>query len=96
MKYKVNYANPRLSDEEIDPLEIDDLDSLSYKLHLESETDNLFDVIQIVDNKLEKHEKKVIEAFLSGKNNEDIGVTKKYWRYHFTKAIMLIKEELSK
>jgi len=96
MKHKVNYANPRLSDEEIDPLEADELESPSYKLYLENNTDNLRDVMQIVDHKLQPQERKVIEAFLMGKNNEDIGVSKKYWRYHFSKAIMLIKQELDK
>jgi hypothetical protein len=94
MKHKVNYANPRLSDEEIDPLEIDDLESLSHRLHLDDSLDNLADVLQIVDTKLPAQERKVVEAFLSGKNNEDIKVSKKFWRYHFTKAIMLIKQEL--
>jgi hypothetical protein len=35
-----------------------------------------------------------MQAFLNGQMYYDIDVTEKYWRYHFFKAIDLIKKEL--
>ena len=33
-------------------------------------------------------------AFLDGLNYKDVGVTEKYWRYHFAGAIQFIKGQL--
>jgi hypothetical protein len=39
-------------------------------------------------------QKYVLDAFLDGLNYTDLGVTEKYWRYHFSKGIEFIKKEL--
>lgn len=98
ISYKLNRANPRLSDEEIDPLELDDLEHLSSKLPMENWTvnghDDMMDVMRVVENVLPTAQRIVIEAFLSGQDNNDIGVSEKFWRYHFAKAVESIKKEL--
>jgi hypothetical protein len=39
-------------------------------------------------------QRQIINAFLKGMNFDDMGVTEKYWRYHYEKAIEFIQEEL--
>jgi hypothetical protein len=36
----------------------------------------------------------VMEALLNGISYTDIGVSEKYWRYHYEKAIDFIKKEM--
>ena len=96
--YKLNCAAPRLSDEEMDPLELDDNENGSQSKTSEGwvpwDYDDLIDIRRIIDERMPYKQKIVIEAFLVGQNNKDIEVSEKYWRYHFAKAIEFIKEEL--
>jgi hypothetical protein len=43
---------------------------------------------------MDPKQKEVFVAFLNGESYNDIGVTEKYWRYHFAKGIEFIKQEL--
>jgi hypothetical protein len=97
MRIIINCSKPRLSDEEVDPLELDDIDAFAG--HLDSgwlpwDLDDLIDIERIIAERMPKKQKYVIEAFLTGRTYLDIGVTEKHWRYHYDKAIDFIKEEL--
>ena len=97
MRIIINCSKPRLSDEEVDPLELDDIDAFAG--HLDSgwlpwDLDDLIDIERIIAERMPKKQKYVIEAFLIGRTYLDIGVTEKHWRYHYDKAIDFIKEEL--
>ena len=39
-------------------------------------------------------QRQVLEGFLKGLNHIDMGLTEKYWRYHYEKAIEFIQKEL--
>lgn len=98
IKYKLNCANPRLSDEEPDLLEQDDSD-LDGSAHspegwLPWTSDDLMDIERIIETKLSKKQRFIVEAFLEGKSHHMLGVTEKYFRYHFAKAIEVIRKEL--
>ena len=97
MRIIINCSKPRLSDEEVDPLELDEIDAFAG--HLDSgwlpwDLDDLIDIERIIAERMPKKQKYVIEAFLTGRTYLDIGVTEKHWRYHYDKAIDFIKEEL--
>jgi hypothetical protein len=81
----------------MDPLELDD-GADGYHLLQEGWTpwdlDDLIDIERIIEQRLPKNQKEIIQAFLIGKTYSDIGVTEKYWRYHYDQAIEFIKEEL--
>ncbi len=98
IKYEINCSAPRLSDEEVDPLEADDIDGLSSNKNTEGwlpwSYDDLIDVRRIIEERMQEKQRIVIEAFLCGQNNRDIQVSEKFWRYHFAKGIEFIKEEL--
>jgi len=98
IKYTINCANPRLSDEEPDLLEQDDSD-LDGSPHspegwLPWSTDDLMDIERIIATRLPKKQRFIVEAFLEGKSHSMLGVTEKYFRYHFAKAVGTIKKEL--
>lgn len=95
--HKTNCASPRLSDEEPDLLEQEDMDGImgvASEGWLPWSHDDLIDIRRIIEEKLPPKQKMIIEASLSGQNHKDIGVTKKHWRYHYHKAIEFIKKEL--
>ena len=96
--HKVNYANPRLSDEEIDPLEADDAESITSNKSTEGwvpwDMDDLIDIYRIIEERMPDKQRVVIEAFLLGQSNRDIDVTEKFFRYHLEKGIEFIKREL--
>jgi len=95
--YKLKASKTRLSDEEIDPIEQDDLDS-----HPEILTDGWFpwdpedivDIKRLIEQRLPEKQREILEAFLEGKTYKEIGVSEKYWRWNFTKSIEFIKKEL--
>ena len=96
-KYKINCATPRLSDEEPDLLEQEDIEGImgvSPEGWLPWSHEDLIDIKRIIEERLPEKQKVIIEASLSGQNHKDIGVTKKYWRYHYQKAVEFIKREL--
>ena len=97
MRIIINHSKPRLSDEEMDPLELDDIDAFAGVLEngwLPWDLDDLIDIERIIEDRMPKKQKYVIEAFLMGKTYLDVGVTEKYWRYHYEQAVEFIKEEL--
>ena len=96
MRIIINCSKPRLSDEEMDPIEQDDFDAMSS--HSEGwvpwDLDDLIDIRRIIDERMPEKQRHVVEAFLGGLSYEDIRVTEKYWRYHFEKAVQFIQKEL--
>lgn len=97
MRITVNCSKPRLSDEEMDPIEQDDSDGVSQHMSegwVSWNVDDLIDIRRIIDERMPVKQRQVIDAFLKGMNFDDMGVTEKYWRYHYEKAIEFIQEEL--
>jgi len=96
-KHKVNASTPRLSDEDPDPIEQDDT-AEGYHLLQEGwlpwNPEDIMDIRRLIDKRMSDKEHEIFVAFLNGQNYNDIGVTEKYWRYHFTKGIEFIKQEL--
>lgn len=95
--HKVNAATPRLSDEELDPLEQDDNEGVTTEMvegYLLWTTDDISDVHNLIENFLGTKEKEILCAFIEGFTHIDVGVTEKYWRYHFAKGVDLIRKEL--
>jgi len=97
-KHKVNAVVPRLSDEDVDPLEKDDppaeINEWMTEDWLPWDADDIADIRKMITERLPTKQQFVLEAFLDGLNYKDINVTEKYWRYHFTKGIEFIKKEL--
>ena len=96
-KHKVNAVAPRLSDEDVDPIEKDDSTELNVPTiegWLPWDIDDISDIRRLIAEKMPKKQQFVLEAFLDGLSYYDIEVTEKYWRYHFAKGIDFIKKEL--
>lgn len=96
--HKIRCSNPRLSDEEVDPLELDDMQTQTSTVSTEGwlpwTNDDIMDIKKIINTKLPQKQRFVVEAFLAGQNNRDIRVSEKFYRYHLAKAIEAIKQEL--
>lgn len=95
--YKINCAAPRLSDEEPDLLEQEDVEGIMgvpIDGWLPWNHDDLIDIKNIIEQRMPEKQKVIIEAFLLGQSCQEIGVTEKYWRYHYQKAVEFIKKEL--
>ena len=96
-KHKVNAIAPRLSDEDIDPIEQDDTDNVSTTIvegWLPWDPEDIADIRRLISERMPQKQQFIIEAFLDGLNYVDVSVTEKYWRYHFSKGIEFIKKEL--
>ena len=96
-KHKVNKATPRLSDEELDPLEQDDNEGVSTELvegHLPWTQEDMIDIRRLIELHMPQKQSFILGAFLEGLTYIDLDVTEKYWRYHFSKGIEFIKKEL--
>ena len=96
-KHKVCAVAPRLSDEDIDPIEQDDMDTISSQIvegWLPWDLEDIIDIKRLINEKMPQKQQFVVEAFLDGLNYVDVGVTEKYWRYHFIKGVEFIKKEL--
>ena len=96
-KHKVNAVAPRLSDEDIDPIEQDDAPDGYHPMQegwLPWEPEDIADIRRLIAEKMSAKQQFIIDAFLDGLNYNDVGVTEKYWRYHFAKGIEFIKREL--
>ena len=81
----------------MDPIEQDDSDGVSHHMSegwMPWGVDDLLDIKRIIDERMPMKQRQVIDAFLKGMNFDDMGVTEKYWRYHYEKAIEFIQEEL--
>ena len=93
----VNAARPRLSDEEIDPMEQDDNESAQSQIDdgwVPWTHDDLIDIKRVVEERMPPKQKEIIEAFLEGASFTQLGVSEKYYRYHYQKAIEFIRKEL--
>lgn len=98
IKHKKNCAAPRLSDEEPDLMEQEDVEgitSLQGDGWLPWTHDDLIDIRRVIEQKMPLKQREIMEAFLVGNNAADLGVTEKYWRYHFKRAVEFIKKELA-
>jgi DNA-directed RNA polymerase specialized sigma24 family protein len=96
-KTKIRAATPRLSDEELDPIEQDDNDGVSTEMmeaYLPWSQEDIIDIKRLIKERMPKKQSEIFEAFLEGLTHNDIMVTEKYWRYHFIKGIEFIKREL--
>lgn len=97
MKNKVKAVAPRLSDEDPDPIEQDDAPD-GYHLLQEGwllwDDDDIMDIRNLINNKMPQKQSFILSAFLDGHSYYDIGVSEKYWRYHFAKGVEFIKKEL--
>jgi DNA-directed RNA polymerase specialized sigma24 family protein len=97
-KHRVNAATPRLSDEELDPIEQDDNDGVSSDMmeaYLPWNPEDIIDIRRLIEDRLPQKQQFILEAFLEGLTYLDVGVTEKFWRYHFSKGIEFIKRELN-
>jgi hypothetical protein len=97
IKHKINAIAPRLSDEDIDPIEQDDTDTISSQIvegWLPWDPEDILDIRRLINQKMPQKQQFIIESFLDGLNYVDVSVTEKYWRYHFAKGIEFIKKEL--
>lgn len=96
-KHKVNAVAPRLSDEDVDPIEQDDSENTSLQIvegWLPWDPEDINDILRLIETKMNAKQKFIIESFLDGLTYTDVNVTEKYWRYHFAKGIEFIKKEL--
>ena len=96
-KHKVTAVTPRLSDEDIDPIEQDDSDSISNLIvegWLPWDPEDILDIKRLIVNKMPVKQRYILESFLDGLNYTNINVTEKYRRYHFVKGVEFIKKEL--
>jgi hypothetical protein len=95
--HKINAVAPRLSDEDIDPIEQDDSDNISNQV-IEGwqpwDQEDIDDIRRLIEDKMPAKQQFVIEGFLDGLTHVELGVTEKHWRYHFAKGIEFIKKEL--
>ena len=95
--HKINAITPRLSDEEPDPIEQDDSDGITTEA-IEGfvlwSSEDILDVHKLIAERLGEKEKEILCAFIEGFTYIDVGVTEKYWRYHFNKGVELIRKEL--
>jgi hypothetical protein len=96
-KHKIKATTPRLSDEDPDPIEQDDLEIYSSQTledWLPWDIDDIMDIRKIIETKMPQKQRFILASYLSGYNYCDIGVSEKYWRYHFAKGVEFIKKEL--
>lgn len=97
-KHKVNAVAPRLSDEDIDPIEQDESDNFSLQLTegwLPWDPEDIADIKRLITEKMPAKQRYIILSFLDGMNYTDVNVTEKYWRWHFSKGVEFIKKELN-
>lgn len=97
MTHKIQAVTPRLSDEDPDPLEQDDVEGTSTQLiegWLPWDAEDIADIRYLIENNMPVTQRTILLAFLNGLNYNDIDVSEKYWRYHFSKGIEFIKKEL--
>jgi hypothetical protein len=93
----IKAATPRLSDEELDPLEQDDNEGVSTDLveaFLPWSPEDMLDIRRLIYERMPEKQREIMHAFLEGLMYNDLNVTEKYWRYHFDKGVEFIKKEL--
>ena len=96
-KHIIKAATPRLSDEELDPIEQDDNDGISTEMmeaYFPWNPEDILDIRRLILQKMPPKQREIFVAFLEGLTYNDIMVSEKYWRYHFNKGVVFIKQEL--
>ena len=96
-KTKIKAATPRLSDEELDPIERDENDGVSTEMmeaYFPWSLEDIIDIRRLITERMPPKQQEIFKAFLEGLTHNDIMVTEKYWRYHFGKGVEFIKREL--
>jgi hypothetical protein len=95
MTAKIQAVAPRLSDEDPDPLEQDEIEGIAESSGwLLWDSDDIADIKHIIDYRMCPKQKQIFNAFLLGLSYNDLNVSEKYWRYHFLQGIEFIKREL--
>jgi hypothetical protein len=97
VKFKISAVAPRLSDEDPDPIEQDGAESNSTMLveeWLPWDPEDIIDIKRLISEKMAPKQRFILQSFLDGKTYNMVGVTEKYWRYHFAKGVEFIKKEL--
>jgi len=74
--------------------DLDGLSSANFEGWLPWTGDDIVDIRRIVQERLEPRQREIVEAFLTGRTAEEVGVTEKYWRYHLKRAVEFIKKEM--
>ncbi len=96
--HKVKAVAPRLSDEDLDPIEQDEQESIASSLINEGwlpwDAEDVKDIKRLIAEKMPAKQRYVLEAFLQGLSYNDICVSEKHWRYHFNNGLEFIKQEL--
>ena len=96
--HKIKAVAPRLSDEDVDPIEQDEQESIASSLINECwlpwDAEDIKDIKRLIAEKMPHKQRFVLEAFLQGLTYNDMNVSEKYWRYHFTNGLEFIKKEL--
>lgn len=97
-KHKINRTLTRLSDEDPDPLEQDESDTppdTTLEGWVPWDPEDMIDIRRLIDKSLPAKQRMILEAFLEGKSYNDIGVTEKFYRWHFAKGIETIRKALN-
>ena len=48
----------------------------------------------LIDHQLKGEQRDIVDAFLAGKTFHNMKITEKKWRYHLSKAIKIIKQQV--
>ncbi len=100
IRHTINATVPRLSDEDRDIMERDDSKEGNYSSITMIEgwqpwdPEDIKDIRNII-SKLDPKDQFILDAYLDGLTYNDIGVTERYWRWHFAKGLKVIKKELA-
>ena len=95
--HKINAATPRLSDEELDPLEQDDTEGVTAELiegYLVWTTDDIADIHKLIEYQLDEKERAILNAFLEGMTYMDLGVTESIGGTTLPRALNLLSGSL--
>ncbi len=99
MTAKIQAVAPRLSDEDPDPIEQDEIEGIPSSIienpgWLMWDSEDIADIKRLIYNRMPKKPKQILDAFLQGLSYNDIQVSEKYWSYHFAAGVEFIKKEL--
>ena len=99
MTTKIQAVAPRLSDEDRDPIEEDENDTVTTSITdgagwLSWDSEDIADVKRIIATRMPENSKKILQAFLNGLTYNDINVTEKFWRWHFNNGLQLLRKEM--
>ena len=52
------------------------------------------DIRRLIYNEMTIKQREIFDAFLDGKSHKELGVSEKYWRWHFSKGVEFIRRQL--